>query len=183
MRCTWCDSEYTFYGGSKVEFDEIFRRLEEFGCNLVEITGGEPLAQKNVYQFISVLCDKGYQVLIETGGFFSTENVDPRALIILDVKCPSSGEADRNHWTNLERLRADKDEVKFVVGDLADLEFAYKVIDEYSLEKKAHAVLISPVFNTPNLREITESVANSGRKLRLNLQLHTFIWGENARGV
>src|SRR5437868_14449019 len=106
-----------------MSFDDIFNRLKDFGCRLVEITGGEPLAQKNVFPFITRLCDDGYEVLIETGGFVSTEKVDERAKIILDVKCPASGESERNFWANLERLRPEKVEVKFVVADLEDLEF------------------------------------------------------------
>ena len=124
MRCVWCDSEYTFTGGTRKTFEEIFAQLEDFGCNLVEITGGEPLAQKNVFPFITELLDKNYEVLIETGGYVSTEKVDERAKIILDVKCPASGEAERNHWANLERLRPEKDEVKFVIADLNDWKFA-----------------------------------------------------------
>ena len=113
MRCVWCDSAYTFYGGEKIGFDAIFTKLEEFGCRLVEITGGEPLAQKNVFPFISGVCNRGYEVLVETGGYLSTEEVDTRAKIILDVKCPASGEADKMHWPNLDQLSA-RDEVKFV---------------------------------------------------------------------
>src|SRR5688572_4095320 len=144
MRCVWCDSEYTFYGGEKIGFAEIFGPLEEFGCRLVEVTGGEPLAQKNVFPFISELCDRGYEVLIETGGFMTTEEVDPRASIILDVKCPASGEAERNHWPNLERLRKDKDEVKFVIADMDDWHFAREVISRYDLASRAKEILISP---------------------------------------
>ncbi len=103
MRCRWCDSTYTFTGGERISFDDIFARLKNFGCNLVEVTGGDPLAQKNVFPFITKLLDDRYEVLIETGGFFSTEKVDARAKIILDVKCPASGESERNHWANLER--------------------------------------------------------------------------------
>ena len=131
MRCVWCDSEYTFTGGEKMSFVEILKKLEEFGCGLVEVTGGEPLAQKNVFPLITELCDRGYEVLIETGGFVSTENVDPRAKIILDVKCPASGEAERNHWPNLERLRHDQDEVKFVVADMLDWAFTKEMIAKY----------------------------------------------------
>src|SRR3954471_10715681 len=111
MRCVWCDSVYTFTGGTRISFEEILEQLRSFGCNLVEVTGGEPLAQKNVYPFITRLCDEGYEVLIETGGYVSTKEVDARAKIILDVKCPASGESERNHWANLKRLRAEKDEV------------------------------------------------------------------------
>jgi len=183
MRCVWCDSEYTFTGGEHISFDDIFLRLEEFGCNLVEVTGGEPLAQKNAFPFIKELCDRGYEVLIETGGFVSTEDVDPRATIILDVKCPASGEAKRNHWPNLERLKANKDEVKFVVADMPDWEFAKETIQKYDLENRAKEILISPVHGIENLEEIARAVSTSGIKTRLNLQLHKYIWGTETKGV
>ena len=183
MRCVWCDSEYTFYGGEKIGFEDIFAKLDEFGCNLVEVTGGEPLTQKNVFPFIAELCDRGYEVLIETGGYVSTENVDPRASIILDVKCPASGEAERNHWPNLSRLRKDKDEVKFVIANMDDWEFARQVIEENDLMNRAREVLISPVHGVDNLAEIAETVSRSGLKVRFNLQLHKFIWGAETRGV
>ena len=183
MRCTWCDSTYTFTGGERISFDDIFMRLEEFGCQLVEVTGGEPLAQKNVFPFITELCDRGHEVLIETGGYISTEPVDPWAKIILDVKCPASGEAGRNHWPNLERLRPDMDEVKFVVADLADWEFAKDVIERYELEKRCREILISPVHGVENLAEIAQIVSRSGLKVRLNLQLHKYIWGADVHGV
>lgn len=183
MRCVWCDSEYTFTGGEHVNFKDIFAKLDEFGCRLVEVTGGEPLAQKNVFPFITQLCDSGYEVLVETGGYVSTENVDPRAKIILDVKCPASGEAERNHWPNLERLRPDSDEVKFVVADLADWEFAKETLARYGLFDRAKAVLISPVHGSTDLSTLAEAVAKSGLPVRLNLQLHKYIWGAEARGV
>jgi 7-carboxy-7-deazaguanine synthase len=183
MRCVWCDSEYTFFGGERISFEDIFAKLEEFGCPLVEVTGGEPLAQKNVFPFITELCDKRYEVLIETGGYVSTEKVDPRAKIILDVKCPASGESERNHWPNLERLRPDLDEVKFVVADLADWEFARDVIRKYDVEDRAKEILISPVYGPSSLVEIAEAVSRSGLKVRLNLQLHKYIWGADVRGV
>jgi 7-carboxy-7-deazaguanine synthase len=183
MRCVWCDSVYTFTGGTRVSIDEIFARLKEFGCNLVEVTGGDPLAQKNVFPFITGLLDDGYEVLIETGGFFSTENVDARAKIILDVKCPASGESERNHWANLKRLNPEKDEIKFVIADLNDWEFARSVIAEYDLEIRAKEILISPIFGIENLVEIAETVSRSRLKVRLNLQLHKYIWGKDVHGV
>lgn len=183
MRCVWCDSEYTFYGGEHIPVKEILAKLDEFGCNLVEVTGGEPLAQKNVFPFVAELCDRGYEVLVETGGFVSTERVDPRASIILDVKCPASGEAPRNHWANLKRLRPEKDEVKFVVADIADWEFAKEIIDQYDLERTAKEILISPVHGIDDLPSIAEAVARSRTKMRLNLQMHKYIWGADARGV
>src|SRR5688572_20888469 len=183
MRCVWCDSEYTFYGGEKIGFEDIVVKLDEFGCKLVEVTGGEPLAQKNVFPFITELCDRGYEVLIETGGYVSTENVDPRASIILDVKCPASGEADRNHWPNVERLRKGKDEVKFVVADMSDWEFAQEVIVKHELSQRAKEILISPVHGLSNLAEIAAAVSHCDLPVRLNLQLHKFIWGAETRGV
>ncbi len=166
-----------------MSFEAILAQLEEFGCNLVEITGGEPLAQNNVFPFITTLCNRNYEVLIESGNFVSTEEVDSRAVIILDIKCPASGEAERNHWPNIPRLRREKDEVKFVVADLADWEYAKGKIEEYDLINKARAVLISPVHGIGNLAELAEAVAKSGLKVRLNLQLHKYIWGADARGV
>lgn len=183
MRCVWCDSEYTFTGGERLSFEDIFAKLDEFGCDLVEVTGGEPLAQKAVFPFISELCDRGYEVLIETGGYVSTEDVDPRAKIVLDIKCPASGEAERNHLPNLDRLRPDFDEVKFVIADMADWEFAKATIGKYDLEDHCREILISPVHGIENLAEIAEAVSRSGLKARLNLQLHKYIWGADARGV
>lgn len=183
MRCVWCDSEYTFTGGEHISFEDIFAKLDAYGCNLVEVTGGEPLAQKNVFPFISQLCDRGYETLIETGGFVSTEDVDERAKVILDVKCPASGEAERNHWPNLERLRADKDEVKFVIANIADWEFAKDIIAKYDLVSRTKEILISPVHGIEDLAKIAEAVSTSGLQVRLNLQLHKYIWGADVHGV
>jgi 7-carboxy-7-deazaguanine synthase len=183
MRCVWCDSEYTFTGGEKLTFQDIFAKLEEFGCPLVEVTGGEPLAQKNVFPFITELCDQGYEVLIETGGFVSTEAVDPRAKIILDVKCPASGEVERNYWPNLDRLRRDADEVKFVIADLTDWDFAKDIIAKYDLTNRAREILVSPVYGIDQMLDLAQAVAQSGMPLRLNLQIHKYIWGADVRGV
>ncbi len=183
MRCVWCDSEYTFTGGEHMTLDDVMERVRAFGCRLVEVTGGEPLAQREALTLIERLCDEGYEVLIETGGYVSTENVDPRASIILDVKCPASGEEPRNHWPNLDRLRADKDEVKFVVADRADWEYARDCISRYDLERRARAVLISPVWDAVDLQEMAEWIASSGMEVRMQLQMHKQIWGPEARGV
>jgi 7-carboxy-7-deazaguanine synthase len=183
MRCVWCDSEYTFTGGVRMSVDKVFKRLEEFGCPLVEVTGGEPLAQKAAFPFITALCDRAYEVLIETGGYVSTAEVDERAKIILDIKCPASGEMERNHWPNLERLRPEMDEVKFVLADMDDWEFAKGIIEKYKLTDNAKEVLVSPVFGVENLREMAEAVSRSGLKVRLNLQLHKYIWGADVHGV
>ncbi len=184
MRCRWCDSEYTFTGGERMTVEDILLQVASFDCELVEVTGGEPLAQKEAFALITKLCNAQYEVLIETGGFVSTEKVDARAKIILDVKCPASGEAARNHWPNLERLRADADEVKFVVADFADLEFARNVIANYNLETRAKAILISPIFGLENLPEFAVWVSASKLKnVRMQLQLHKYIWGANVHGV
>ena len=184
MRCVWCDSEYTFTGGEHVSVDDVMRQVRAYGCQLVEVTGGEPLAQKEALKLIRQLCDEGFEVRIETGGFVSTEGVDERAKIILDVKCPASGEAERNHWPNLALLRADRDEVKFVVKDRADWDFTRRIIEEYELESRALAILISPVWGETDLKELADLVAQSGVKnVRMQLQLHKYIWGPEVHGV
>lgn len=183
MRCTWCDSEYTFTGGEHVELDDLMRQVTDFGCPLVEVTGGEPLAQREAFDLIRRLCDDGYEVLIETGGYVSTETVDPRAKIILDVKCPGSGEAGRNHWANLGRLRPEMDEVKFVIANRADWDFAGRIVAEYELETRAKAILISPSWGQIDLKELAGWIAESGRKVRMQLQLHKYIWGPEVHGV
>ncbi len=183
MRCTWCDSEYTFTGGQHVSIDDVIKQVREFGCRLVEVTGGEPLAQREAFDLIRRLCDDGYEVLIETGGFVSTEDLDQRARVILDVKCPASGEAERNHWPNLKRLRPDRDEVKFVVADRADWDFARKVVAEYDLEKLAGSILISPAWEQIDLQELANWIVESGLNARMQLQLHKYIWGPDVHGV
>ncbi len=183
MRCTWCDSEYTFTGGEHVSIDDVIKQVRQFGCRLVEVTGGEPLAQREAFDLIRRLCDDGYEVLIETGGFVSTEDLDQRARVILDVKCPASGEAERNHWPNLKRLRPDRDEVKFVVADRADWDFARKVVAEYDLEKLAGSILISPAWEQIDLQELANWIVESGLNARMQLQLHKYIWGPDVHGV
>lgn len=183
MRCVWCDSEYTFTGGEHLSLDAVVAQVHSLGCNLVEITGGEPLAQKSAFTLISKLCDDGFEVLIETGGYVSTENVDSRATIILDVKCPASGEESRNDWSNLRRLRPDKDEVKFVIADVGDWEYTKKIISEYKLEDRAQAILISPAWGQFDLKDLAEMVAGSGLRVRMQLQLHKYIWGPDVHGV
>lgn len=184
MRCTWCDSEYTFTGGEKLSVEDVMLQVRAFGCQLVEVTGGEPLAQREAFVLVEQLCEEGYEVLIETGGYVSIEGVDARAKLILDVKCPASGEAGRNHWPNLERLRADMDEVKFVVADRADWDFAREIITRYDLERRALSILVSPVWGATDLRELADLVASSGlRNARMQLQLHKYIWGPEVHGV
>ena len=183
MRCVWCDSEYTFTGGEHISIEDVLAQVRAYGCQLVEVTGGEPLAQREGFKLIERLCDEGYEVLIETGGYVSTEQVDARARLILDVKCPASGEEARNHWPNLERLRADLDEVKFVIADRADWDYARGVIARYDLEDRARAVLISPVWDEISLTEMADWISASGLNVRMQLQMHKQVWGAEARGV
>ena len=159
------------------------QKIRDFGCHLVEVTGGEPLAQREAFDLIKRLCDENFEVLIETGGYVSTAEVDPRAKIILDVKCPASSEAERNHWPNLDRLRANLDEVKFVIADRIDWEFAKKIIGEFDLEKRAKAILISPAWSLIDLQQLADWITESGLNVRMQLQLHKYIWGPEARGV
>jgi 7-carboxy-7-deazaguanine synthase len=183
MRCVWCDSEYTFTGGEHYSIDNIMDQVAAFGCKLVEVTGGEPLAQKEAFKLIQRLCDDGYEVLIETGGYVSTANVDPRAKVILDIKCPASGEEHRNDWSNLERLRSNKDEVKFVIADEDDWYYAKNLIVEQALESRTKAVLISPAWGQVDLQQLADWIASSGLNVRMQLQLHKYIWGPDVKGV
>jgi len=183
MRCVWCDSEYTFTGGERMSVEDVLGRVRAYGCRLVEVTGGEPLAQAGAFELIARLCEEGYEVLVETGGYVSTAEVDERAKIILDVKCPASGEAERNHWPNLGRLRADRDEVKFVVADRGDWDFTREVVTRYDLQRRARAVLVSPVWGETDLRALAEWIKESGLDVRMQLQLHKYVWGAEARGV
>lgn len=183
MRCVWCDSEYTFTGGDHISIDAVLEQVKSFGGRLVEVTGGEPLAQKEGFKLIERLCDEGYEVLVETGGFVSTADVDPRAKVILDVKCPASGEESRNHWPNLDRLRKDQDEVKFVIADEADWEYARELIERLNLEKRAKAILISPAWGAVDLQQLANAIVASGLDVRMQLQLHKYIWGPEVHGV
>jgi 7-carboxy-7-deazaguanine synthase len=183
MRCVWCDSEYTFTGGEHFSLDDVMHEVHSLGCKLVEVTGGEPLAQIEAFALIKRLGDEGFEVLVETGNYVSTAGLDPRAKVILDVKCPASGEEPRNDWSNLERLRADLDEVKFVVADEGDWLYAKRVIAEQDLEQRALAILISPVWGQIDLQQLANWVAASGLNVRMQLQLHKYIWGPDVQGV
>ena len=183
LRCVWCDSEYTFTGGTEMSIDEVMDRVRAMDCKLVEVTGGEPLVQKReCCELVRRLCDEGYTVLVETGGSLDTSVLDERAVTILDVKCPSSGEQLRNHWPNLERLRP-RDEVKFVIGDRADFDYALKVIEKYRLSEREPEVLISPVWGEVDLKDVAAWILQSGTRMRMQLQMHKYIWGADAKGV
>ena len=182
LRCSWCDTPYAFYEGRKRSVDEVVDAVERFGCDLVEITGGEPLLQSDVYPLMERLLATGRTVMLETGGHRSIERVPHEVVKIVDVKCPGSGEADKNDWSNLERLDAH-DEVKFVVADRADYDFARNVIARYQLERRCAAVLVSPVHGVLEPRALSEWMLADGLPARLQLQLHKFIWSPDTRGV
>jgi 7-carboxy-7-deazaguanine synthase len=183
MRCTWCDSEYTFTGGYQISIDDVMQKVHAFGCRLVEITGGEPLAQREAFQLVTRLCEEGHEVLIETGGYIPITDLDKRAKVILDVKCPASGESERNHWPNLTLLRPEFDEAKFVIADRGDWDFAIQIINKYDLQNRTRAVLISPAWGQIDLQELANWIAESGMNVRMQLQLHKYIWGPDVHGV
>jgi len=181
LRCVWCDTEYAFYGGNEQSMEDILGKVESYGCRLVEITGGEPLAQSDAVPLITTLCEQGYDVLIETSGAIDTAAVDTRAHVILDVKCPGSGMSDRMHWPNLDRLSM-KDEAKFVLADRADYEWARQVLEQHELATRC-TVLMSPVFGSLDPRQLAEWVLADRLPVRLQLQLHKLIWAPDMRGV
>lgn len=183
LRCSWCDSEYTFTGGTEMTIEQVLAEVRKYPCRLVEITGGEPLVQKkDCGELVRRLCDEGYQVLIETGGSLDMSILDPRSIRILDVKCPGSGESERNLWSNLEHL-SPRDEVKFVIRDRRDFDYACEVIRRYRLDERAPAVLFSPVWGAVALPEISAWILHGGIRGRMQLQLHKYIWGPEAKGV
>lgn len=180
LRCRWCDSAYTFTGGEKMELDEILRKVEAYHCRLVEITGGEPLAQPESLDLIRRLCDEGHEVLIETSGSISIAPVDPRAKVILDLKCPGSGEVDKNLWSNLDELEPG-DEVKFVIADRIDYDWARAVIARYQLDR--FTILFSPVWGEMNMKDLAEWMLADRVPARFQTQLHKHIWGADVKGV
>jgi len=182
LRCSWCDTEYAFHQGRKQSLGDVLAEVERLNCPLVEVTGGEPLLQEQVYPLMQSLLDRGRTVLLETGGHRSTADVPPPVVTILDVKCPGSGEAQRTEWSNLERLRRH-DEAKFVVRDREDYEYARNVIGQYDLGARVAAVHLSPVHDVMDLRLLSEWVLADRLHARVQVQLHKYIWDPLTRGV
>ncbi len=182
LRCTYCDTEYAFYEGRRMTVAEVVAQVEGYACPLVEITGGEPLLQEGVYPLCGALLDCGKQVLIETSGAADVSRLDPRVIKIMDLKCPGSGEVERNLWSNLRYLTA-RDEVKFVISDRADYEWARAVIAEHELERRVNAVLLSPAFGRIDIAALAAWMLEDRLAARLQLQMHKYIWPPNARGV
>ena len=182
LRCSWCDTPYAFHEGRKRTVDDVLSEVERFDCPLVEVTGGEPLLQEAVYPLMQALIERGKTVLLETGGHRSTAKVPEPVVTILDVKCPGSGEAGRMDWDNLGRLRPH-DEVKFVIRDRPDYEYARETMTRHDLANRAAAVHVSPVHGVLDPKLLSEWVLADHLPVRVQLQLHKFIWSPETRGV
>ena len=182
LRCSWCDTEYAFYEGKQMAVAEVVERVAHYGCDLVEVTGGEPLLQKGVSALFDSLLAQGRIVMVETSGERDLSAVDPRVIKIMDLKCPGSGECERNRWSNLEWLTL-RDEVKFVIADRHDYEWAREMTREHNLPSRVNAVLMSPVFGRLKASELAAWVLEDQLRVRMQLQMHKHIWSPNARGV
>ncbi len=187
LRCVWCDTAYAFHGGERMTLDEIVARVVDIGTPLVEVTGGEPLAHPNAFPLITRLLDEDFTVLVETSGAFDVAPVDRRAHLIMDLKCPGSGESARNLWSNLDRL-AHGDEVKFVVKDREDYEWMREVIRGRGLGTRARqgelrALLVSPVWGEVELQDLAGWILEDRLPVRLQVQLHKLVWGPERTGV
>jgi 7-carboxy-7-deazaguanine synthase len=181
LRCTYCDTEYAFYEGADRTLESIIDEVKSYHCNLVEITGGEPLLQAPVYELMTRLCDLGYEVMLETSGHILVDKVDPRVKKIIDMKSPTSGMLKKNDYRNLE-IASPNDEIKFVLGSRLDYDWAKKVIEEYRLTEKL-TVLMSVVFGDLAPQELAEWILADRLKVRFQLQMHKFIWSPETRGV
>jgi 7-carboxy-7-deazaguanine synthase len=182
LRCSWCDTPYAFYEGKKRSIEDVIAEVGQYQCPLVEVTGGEPLLQEDVYPLMEQLLALGHTVMLETGGHRSVARVPAAVLKIVDVKCPGSGESHRNHWENLD-LVCPGDEVKFVLKDRADYDYARDVIARHRLAARAGAILLSPVHGVLDAKLLSEWVLADRLAVRVQLQLHKFIWSPETRGV
>ena len=176
MRCHYCDTAYAFQGGSMMNIDDIMETIKKYNTSYITVTGGEPLAQKEVLGLLKVLADQNYDVSLETGGGISIKEVDPRIKIILDIKTPESGEEKKNHWENLNFIHA-KDEIKFVLCSREDYDWAKKILDQYQLTEKCH-VLFSPVHQKLNVTDLGNWILQDQLPVRMQIQLHKLLWGE-----
>ncbi len=181
IRCSYCDTEYAFFEGKERTIDEILAEVRKFGCRLVEVTGGEPLFQENVHELMTRLCDEHFEVLLETGGSLDIGRVDRRVRRIVDFKCPSSNMVKKNLWANVQDLRSG-DEVKFVVGNREDYEWLKQVIDQHGMLQRC-PVLISPTFGSLEPATVAEWILADRLDVRLQLQIHKYIWSAEAKGV
>jgi 7-carboxy-7-deazaguanine synthase len=187
LRCVWCDTEYAFHGGERMTLDAIVDKVASIGTNLVEVTGGEPLAHRNAFELVRRLLDKRYTVLVETSGAIDVSPLDARAHKIMDLKCPGSGEASKNLWSNLDHL-TERDEVKFVIADRADWDWSVRVIREHCLDRRVlegrlRALLISPVWDRFEWKDLAQWILEEDLPVRFQPQLHKLIWGAEVHGV
>jgi 7-carboxy-7-deazaguanine synthase len=176
MRCHYCDTAYAFQGGSMMTVDEIMETIKKYDTRYVTVTGGEPLAQKEVLSLLKVLADQNYEVSLETGGGLSIKEVDPRIKIILDIKTPESGEEKKNYWDNLNLIHS-KDEIKFVLCSREDYDWAKKILNQYKLTEKCD-VLFSPVYQKLNTTDLGNWILEDQLPVRMQIQLHKLLWGE-----
>lgn len=181
LRCEWCDTSHAFYEGNEMTVDAILSQVETYSCRLTELTGGEPLLQNETPLLVTQLLDRGYRVLIETSGSLDVRSVDPRATMIMDIKCPGSGMSGAMRWENLAALKPS-DQIKFVIKDRADYDWAVGILDRYPYLND-RIVLFSPVFGVLEPRLMADWILEDGRPVHLQLQLHKYLWHPEARGV
>jgi 7-carboxy-7-deazaguanine synthase len=181
LRCVWCDTPYAFHDGKKLSIHQIIDEVKSYDINLVEITGGEPLLQKEVFPLMESLLKNKFKVMLETSGSLAINNVPAKVIKIIDLKCPGSGEENKNLWENLNHLTST-DEIKFVIADKTDYEWSKKVLQDYELDKKV-PVLFSPVFEKLKLKDLTEWILKDNLPVRLHTQLHKYIWDQKTIGV
>lgn len=180
LRCTWCDSEYAFFEGSNQSFDKVLEQVRDLNCSLVEVTGGEPLAQKSCLSFLQFLLDHHYEVMLETSGAFPIENVPKAVRIIMDIKAPGSGEESRNRWENLKSLKEHFDEIKIVIKDRGDFDYAVRVCTENNLLSR-YTVLLSAVDGVLTHAQLAEWILDSKLPFRFQLQMHKAVWPHKER--
>ncbi|MRX27326.1 7-carboxy-7-deazaguanine synthase QueE [Kangiella sp. HZ709] len=176
LRCVYCDTDYAFGGGEWMTYDEILQQIAQYGCDNVCITGGEPLAQKRVFDFFTLLCDKGFKVSTETGGANDISPLDPRVMTVMDLKTPDSGEMDKNLYSNIDHLKIG-DQVKFVICSRKDFDWAKMAIEQHAIANKCE-VLFSPSYGQVEYQELAEWILRDKLKVRMQVQLHKIIWGE-----
>jgi len=176
LRCVWCDTAYAFHGGQRRDIDEIVEEVAKYKTRHVCVTGGEPLAQKRCADLLERLCDSGFEVSLETSGALDISEVDPRVTRVMDLKAPGSGEVGRNRWSNLDALTA-RDQIKFVLADRADYDWARAAMDERGLAQRCD-ILFSPVYGKLAARDLAEWILADRLPVRMQVQLHKFLWGE-----
>ena len=182
LRCSWCDTPYSFHEGRKMSVDDVLDEVGRYGTPMVEVTGGEPLLQPDVYPLMDRLLEGGRTVLLETGGQVDVSRVPGAVVKVMDVKCPGSGESEKNEWGNIDRL-GSRDQVKFVIADRADYEFSRDILLRHALDRRCAAVLFSPVHGRMNPKSLSEWILDDRLPVRLQLQIHKHIWGPDVRGV